>query len=108
MSCVFALGAVENEVCICKLVTGELVAGKVDVDGGMIRDVALIVPREVKEEEKAKFGFYVIPYGFPMTQRISKEDLSLDHVIKVFPALNGFEDVISMYFKITQKELEDE
>jgi hypothetical protein len=39
-----------------------------------------------------------------MIQRITSEALSLVHVIKVFPPLNGFEDVVSMYLKILEKE----
>jgi len=104
MNCTFANGAENQDVSICKLVTGELVVGKVSTADELIRDAALIVPREVKEGEDTKFGFYVIPYGFPMIQKITNETLSLNNVIKVFPPLNGFEDVVSMYFKILEKE----
>lgn len=108
MNCTFALGAKGHEVVICKLVTGELVAGKINQEDEILEDVALIVPREIKKEEETKFGFYVIPYGFPMIQTITKENLSLTHVIKVYPPLNGFEDVVDMYSKITDKELGNE
>lgn len=104
MNCTFAKGAEGQDISICKLVTGELVVGKVSVEDELIYDVALIVPREVKEGEETKFGFYVIPYGFPMTQKIINEVLSLNNVIKVFQPLNGFEDVVSMYLKILEKE----
>ena len=104
MNCTFANGAKDHDISVCKLVTGELVVGKVNISDELIHDVALIVPREVKESEETKFGFYVIPYGFPMIQRITSEALSLAHVIKVFPPLNGFEDVVSMYLKILEKE----
>lgn len=108
MNCTFALGAMDHEVIICKLVTGELVIGKVDLAGEMLRDVGLIIPREVKPEESSenKFGFYVVPFGFPMAQSISRECLSLVHAVKVFPPLGGFGDVVSMYIQITAKEAE--
>ena len=104
MDCTFAKGAESQDISICKLVTGELVVGKVSIADELIHNAALIVPREVKEGEETKFGFYVIPYGFPMIQRITDETLSLNNVIKVFPPLNGFADVVSMYLKILEKE----
>jgi len=106
MDCTFANGVQVGDINVCKIVTGELVIGKVDVTEGLLNDVALIVPKEIKQEEETKFGFYVIPYGFPMAQRVTGETISLVHVIKVFPPLHGFEDVISMYLKIVQKEAE--
>lgn len=106
MNCTFASGATDHDITISKLVTGELVVGKLSTTDEMIHDVALIVPREVKQDEETKFGFYVIPYGFPMIQRITNETISLVNVVKVFPPLNGFEDVVSMYLKIMQKEAE--
>lgn len=108
MNCTFALDAMNHDVVICKLVTGELVVGKVDLATETVDDVGLIIPREVKPEEQSenKFGFYTVPYGFPMSQSITGEKLNLVHVIKVFPPLGGFEDVVSMYNKIIAKEAE--
>jgi len=108
MNCAFALGSTDNEISICKLVTGELIVGKVNLLTEIVNDVALIVPREVKPEENNdnKFGFYVIPYGFPMIQRILGETINLVNVIKVFPPLGGFEKVVTMYLQITAKEAE--
>lgn len=108
MNCAFALEATGHEVSICKLVTGELVVGRVNLSTEVINDVGLIIPREVKQEEDSdnKFGFYVVPYGFPMVQRILGETINLVNVIKVFPPLGGFEDVVSMYIQITTKEAE--
>ena len=108
MNYTFANGSKDHDIAICKLVTGELVVGRVSTADELVHDVALIVPREVKQEEETKFGFYVIPYGFPMTQKITNETLSLASVIKVFPPLNGFEDVVSMYLKIIQKETSED
>jgi len=104
MNCTFAKDAHNHDISVCKLVTGELVVGKVSMTDELIHDVALIVPKEIEQDKETKFGFYVIPYGFPMIQKITNETLSLVNVIKVFPPLNGFEDVIAMYLKIIQKE----
>jgi hypothetical protein len=105
MDCTFANGVNVNDVIVCKLVTGELAVGRVDVTEELVRDVALIVPKEVKQDEETKFGFYVIPYGFPMVQKVTGETLSLISVVKVFTPTNGFEDVVSMYLKIIQREI---
>lgn len=108
MDCTFALDAMNHDVVICKLVTGELVIGKVVLATESVTDVGLIIPRDVKQEENSenKFGFYIVPYGFPMAQTVLGEKLSLAHVVKVFPPLGGFEDVVSMYIQITTKEAE--
>jgi hypothetical protein len=108
MNCTFASGSVGHEISICKLVTGELIIGRVNTSSEVVTDVGLIIPREVKPEENNdnKFGFYVVPYGFPMVQRILGETISLASIIKVFPPLGGFEDVVTMYIQITTKEAE--
>ena len=108
MNCTFALGAIGHEISICKLVTGELIIGKINTTTETVSDVGLIIPREVKSEENKdnKFGFYVVPYGFPMVQRILGETIGLVSVIKVFPPLGGFEEVVTMYIQITTKEAE--
>lgn len=108
MNCTFASGSTGHEISICKLVTGELIIGRVDPTSEVVNDVGLIIPREVKPEENSdnKFGFYVVPYGFPMVQRILGETISLVSIIKVFPPLGGFEDVVTMYIQITTKEAE--
>lgn len=102
----FAHGAQEQEVAVYKLVTGELVIGKLNKEENIIENVALIMPREVQENGENKFGFYVVPYGFPMTQKIVDESLCMTHVIKVFSPVGGFEDVLEMYTKIITKEKE--
>lgn len=106
MDCAFALESTDHEVSICKLVTGELIVGKVNLTTETVNDVGLIVPRDVKQEEstESKFGFYVVPYGFPMVQRILGEVINLVHVIKIFPPLGGFEEVSDMYIQIVAKE----
>lgn len=108
MNCAFASGAMGHEISICKLVTGELIIGKINPATEVVSDVGLIIPREVKQEENSdnKFGFYVVPYGFPMVQRILGETINLVNIIKVFPPLGGFEDVVTMYVQITTKEAE--
>ena len=53
-----------------------------------------------------KFGFYVVPYGFPMAQSITGESLNLASAVKVFAPLGGFGDVVSTYTQITAKEVE--
>lgn len=108
MNCSFALGATDCDVVICKLVTGELVVGKLVLTTEKLMDVGLIIPRDVKDEksDKNKFAFYIVPYGFPMAQTIINEELSLVNVVKVFAPLGGFEDVVTMYNKITAKEVE--
>lgn len=104
----FAAGVPEHGVAICKLVTGELIIGKITLTLEEIEDVALIMPREVKQEGENKFGFYTVPYGYPMTQKIIGETINLAHVIKIFSPLGGFEDVLKMYTKITEKEREQD
>ena len=108
MDCAFATNAMDHDIVICKLVTGELVIGKVNLVTETIKDVGLIIPRDVKSEESSetKFAFYVVPYGFPMAQRITGESLNLAGVIKIFAPLGGFEDVVSTYIQITAKEVE--
>ena len=110
MNCAFATNATNHDIVICKLVTGELVIGKVNLSTEMINDVGLIIPRDVKQEEKEdsenKFGFYVVPYGFPMAQSITGESLNLASAVKVFAPLGGFGDVVSTYVQITAKEVE--
>ena len=108
MNCAFASGTTGHEISICKLVTGELIVGRINLSTEVVNDVGLIIPREVKQEEDSdnKFGFYVVPYGFPMVQRILGETINLVSIIKVFPPLGGFEDVVNMYIQITTKEAE--
>ena len=100
MNCSFALGATSCEIVICKLVTGELVVGKLSLTTEKLLDVGLIIPRDVKEKEsdKSKFAFYIIPYGFPMVQTITNEELNLTNIVKVFAPLGGFEDVVTNRF----------
>lgn len=100
MSYTLANGVSNGDICIFKIVTGENLIGRLNQAASLIEDVAVLVPAQPKpgEEEEKKFGFYVVPYGFPLVKAIRGETVSLDAVIKVY-ASDSFGNVQDNYLK---------
>jgi hypothetical protein len=103
----FAKGVNDGDYVIAKMVTGETLLGLLDKETCSINDVALLIPQR-KEEDKEdgpKMAFYTIPYGFPLTEDIKGESVSLKYIVKCFMVKDNMAGLVEHYEKIKNGDL---
>jgi len=104
----FAKGVKDGDYVIAKLVTGETLLGLLNKHDCIVDDIALLIPQRKEEEDKEdspRMAFYTIPYGFPLTEDIKGESVSLKYIVKCFMVKDNMAGLVEHYEKIKNGDL---
>ncbi len=87
-------------VKMAKLVTGEVVVGKLNEADNTLVEVVVLQPTTPQQQQQGQGNIMLLPYGVPFTQKIEAK-ISLAHAIMVYQEVIG--DIQEKYLELMEK-----
>ncbi len=89
----------DTNIKMAKLVTGEVVVGKVNNEANVLEEVVVFQPTP-PQQQQTQGQIMLLPYGYPFTQKLEAK-ISLNHVVMIYSEIIG--DTKDRYLELLEK-----